>query len=410
MDGARLPGRIDDEIGPIVYFGNVPFASPWQRSQQLAMCLAGSTDVVYVDPNRSFLQVFRQGLHRRPSSPNKLPKRLRVHRSSLGLPLGRWSGSLNKFNCARTIHSLRTSMEGFGLWPPKALVATFPDQMDALRHFDRVPVIYDLMDEPDLFLRSRQLPRYRALHAELMSRADLLVASSHTLLNRYQSHAARSLYLSNGVRAELVHDIPLADVHAHLGSLPRPRFGYIGMISHWFDFDIVRSLAEKYPDGSVILVGPVEVPIPPLPDNVIFIGTVLHLALAPVLKAFDVGIIPFRRSSAIDAVNPVKLYEYLAAGLPVLSSRFSEIVEFSEFVTLYDSEASCVTQAGKLFSQPATQAEMNRRRAFALKNTWTDKARLLLETIEHIQNVDIHFSHGQKRGFESGPLYPEGVA
>lgn len=168
------------------------------------------------------------------------------------------------------------------------------------------------------------------------------------------------------------------------------------MISHWFDFDIVRSLAEKYPDGSVILVGPVEVPVPPLPNNVIFIGTVLHLALAPILKAFDVGIIPFRRSSAIDAVNPVKLYEYLAAGLPVLSSRFSEIVEFSEFVTLYDSEASCVAQAGKLLSQPATQAEMNRRRAFALKNTWTDKARLLLETIEHIQNAAAYSSHGQK--------------
>src|SRR5438105_4131888 len=96
---------LDDEatnVGPILYFGNVPFASPWQRAQQLAMHLAETTDVVYVDPNRSFLQFLRRQNSLSATPHELLPHRLRRFRPRPGLPFGRSFPVLNRINHART--------------------------------------------------------------------------------------------------------------------------------------------------------------------------------------------------------------------------------------------------------------------------------------------------------------------
>src|ERR1700757_2307237 len=94
-------------IGPILYFGNVPFASPWQRAQQLAMHLAETTDVVYVDPNRSFLQFLRRQRSLSTPPPELLPERLRRFRPGPGLPFGRSFPALNRVNHSRTWNRLK---------------------------------------------------------------------------------------------------------------------------------------------------------------------------------------------------------------------------------------------------------------------------------------------------------------
>jgi glycosyltransferase involved in cell wall biosynthesis len=366
--------------GPLVLFGNVPFATSWQRSQQLALCLATHRDVVYVDPNRSFLQ----GLRRRAApgpTPEVLPPRLSLYRPDLGLPFARSVCLLNRANCGRTVTGLLRHLEAHGWQRPGAVIASFPDHLDSVRLFDGVPLVYDLMDEPELFLRWWQKRRFRRMHGELLERADLVVTSSRVLLERYGGRARRTVCVTNGVRESLLHDLPRAEPHAELARLPRPRFGYVGMIAHWFDFEAVAALARAFPRGSVVLVGPSDVRVPRLPDNVVRPGPVPHLQLAPVLRAFDVGLIPFRRCAAIDAVNPVKLYEYLAAGLPVLSSRFDEVAAFDSLLSLYDTPAAAVAAARSLLARPLDGDERRRRAAFAARNCWTAKAEQFLQAI-----------------------------
>ena len=368
---------------PLVFLGNVPFASNWQRCQQLAICMAADRDVIYVDPNHSFLQCLRRRMAA-PSETWHLPQRLSLYRPSYGLPLGRSVGLFNRYNCARMVAGLRRRLEAVGCDGPSALVATYPDQLDSLRLLGNVPLVYDLMDEPELFLNWRQKKRFRRLHDELLERADLLITSSGVLLERYGGRARRAVCVTNGVRESLLADLKTALPTTVLARLPQPRLGYIGMIAHWFDFEAVAAMARAVPHGTVILVGPCETRMPRLPANVVWVGSVPHLELAPVLRAFDVGLIPFRSGSAIDAINPVKLYEYLAAGLPVLASRFTEIVTFDKLVTIYESSADAGSAARSLLARSCSPAERRSRQAVAACHSWTAKAKQFLQALDDV--------------------------
>ena len=125
---------------------------------------------------------------------------------------------------------------------------------------------------------------------------------------------------------------------AELAKLPRPLFGYVGTIGPWFDFEAVRTLAAAFPEGSVVLIGPTDVTLPRLPRNVHWLGQRAHAALPELLKGFDAGLVPFVPSALTNAVNPVKVHEYLAAGLVVLGTEFDELKRFS--APVYSAPAS----------------------------------------------------------------------
>jgi glycosyltransferase involved in cell wall biosynthesis len=353
----------------VLLFANVPFCSVWQRCHQLALGLSEHTDVVYVDPNRSFLKARRRGW---VPTTEPLPARLHVFSPPSVLPGARSIGLFNRLNYRLVASQLRSFLQRKGL-RPSAAVATFPDQIDALTHFPGVPLVYDLMDEPDLFLRASQKPRYARMHSALLARASSLVVSARVLLDRHGSAVQRAVWISNGVREELFDHLRAATPIPVLANLPGPRIGYVGMISHWFDFAAVAAIAQRVPSGSVVLVGPTDVTPPKLPPNVVFTGPVPHDRLASVLAGFDVGLIPFIRSRAIDAVNPVKLYEYLAAGVPVLASDFEEIRQYRPLVRVYRDPAEAAAAAAQLIG-PRTSAETEERRAFAWGHRWRAKA------------------------------------
>lgn len=356
--------------GPILHLANVPFNTIWQRPQQIAAGLCEYADVVYADPNRSFLQFLRPG--HRLRLPEHLPTRLSHFTPPPALPFARQFGLVNRLNYAVVGRRLRTFLRAKGL-RPSVVVATFPDQYDLLEHFPDVPLVYDLMDEPYLFVRPSQRARYVRLHQKMLARTDVLVTSAQVLADRYAGAVPRCVWISNGVRRELVDELQTVVPDPAIANLPRPRVGYVGMISHWFDFAAVKAIAERLPGGSVVLVGPRDVEPPPLPDNVYLVGPVPHQSLARTLAAFDVGLIPFVRSAEIDAVNPVKLYEYLAAGLPVLASDFAEIRQYRPLVATYDDPAEAAREAERLVA-PAGDGEVSRRRLFARGHLWAEKA------------------------------------
>jgi glycosyltransferase involved in cell wall biosynthesis len=368
------PPRLPLVTAPVYYFGNVPFDSHWQRPQLLAMCLAESTDVLYIDPNRSFVQFLKNVSQETSASAAQIPGRLRRLTPRGGFPLARSVAALHSWNCRRTFADLTRHAVAQQLWPPRALIATFPDQLELVRRFAGVPVLYDVMDEPSLFLKPWQRRRYARLHQELLELAAAVVTSSTVLQRRCAAAGVSAVCIPNGVRQELFHELATASPNPVLAALPRPRFGYVGMISHWFDFDAVAELARAFPHGSVVLVGPVACHPPRLPSNVTFIGPVPHLELASYLIGFDAGLVPFKRSAAIDAVNPVKLYEYLAAGLPVLSSHFEEMEQYREFVSFYTNSADCAAAARAALARLVGGGDAPARQAFARLNCWARKA------------------------------------
>jgi glycosyltransferase involved in cell wall biosynthesis len=355
--------------GVVVFLGNVPFRSCWQRAQHLALGLARTGPVVYVDPNFSFLQCWR----RSPAALEALPadSQLKVFRPPPGLPLARSVPGLLRMNSRRTARRLMRYLrrQGFGL--PRAVVATFPDHWELVRMLPgHVPVVYDVMDDFTLFLRFWQTSAYERMHRRMLERAAVVTTSSRVLQNQHRHRKHHLEYVSNGAPAGLTEQCARCEPDAVIARLPRPRLGYVGMISHWFDWTVVRALAEAFAGGSVVLVGPRDVSPPRRPRNLHVLGPIRQDQLPSVLRAFDLGLVPFVPGPAIDAVNPIKLYEYLAAGLPVLSSAFAEMQTHSEKVSLYHGPADAVATARRLLAAGEQRDRASERRLVAGEHTW----------------------------------------
>ena len=156
--------------------------------------------------------------------------------------------------------------------------------------------------------------------------------------------------------------------------------GYAGALHHWFEVEVVEHAAARHPEWQFELIGRVDAPevrrLERLP-NVRVAGAVPYAELPARLARFHAAIIPFRMSALIRSVDPVKLYEYFASGLPVVSSPLPEVERFGSHVRMYrgpDEFTTCLEGAVGDNGADARQA----RRAAVSGETWDARAAALL--------------------------------
>jgi glycosyltransferase involved in cell wall biosynthesis len=188
------------------------------------------------------------------------------------------------------------------------------------RRYRGLDVVFDVMDHLSDFFEGRSRRWMRHAETRLAEEVRWIMASSTALTHNLSAHQAKLRTVLNG----------LTMPPGHVGPAPsapsQPVFGYVGTIDHWFDWEAVAQLAEENPDARIDLVGPCgHPPEAELPENVRLLPPIPQHQVHDVLRGFSVGLIPFRLCRLTQYVDPVKYYEYRAAGLPVLSSRFGEM-------------------------------------------------------------------------------------
>lgn len=165
----------------------------------------------------------------------------------------------------------------------------------------------------------------------LIRNADLLFVSANDLLTSKVSNHTPTTLVRHGVDYDhfskaLSSDTPVA---AELLALQRPVIGYFGLIAQdWFDLQLMRRVARSFPDCSLVLLGKSTMDISDLlaEPNVHWYGRQPYQRLPEFCKGFDVGVIPFPISEVTLNANPLKAREYLAAGLPVVSTPIPEVM------------------------------------------------------------------------------------
>jgi glycosyltransferase involved in cell wall biosynthesis len=182
----------------------------------------------------------------------------------------------------------------------------------------------------------------RALEADLARRADLVVVSAQRLLDDKRRHNARTVLVRHGVDVDLFRRALDASVAVpdDLASAPRPLAGFFGLLADWVDVPLLTALARERPGWTFAFVGPVETPVDELAalPNVRLLGRRPYEALPGYSKGFDVALLPFRLNELTRSANPLKLREYLAAGLPVISSDLPEAAALGDLVRIARSE------------------------------------------------------------------------
>lgn len=236
-------------------------------------------------------------------------------------------------------------------------------------------VVYDCMEDMAAFRNAPEQMRQR--ESGLLRAADLVLAGGH------------SLYRARRERHPNVHCVPDSVDVSHFGpaldranshpahrEIPGPRLGYYGMIDERIDVELLARLADAHPRWQLVLVGPVcgiDPQILPRRANIHYLGQQPYHALPQFLAGWDVCLLPFALNEATRRCNPVKVLEYLAAELPVVSTPVPDVAqELGELVAVAaDAPAFIAACEEALLAPPqAHAARIEKTHALLASTSW----------------------------------------
>jgi glycosyltransferase involved in cell wall biosynthesis len=251
--------------------------------------------------------------------------------------------------------------------------------LDAIPHRRSVLRIADRMSA-----MGNQTPHMLEDQRRLVQACDLVAYTARTLEPDVAAMGARrSMYLPNGV--DYMH-YAAGDcaVPPDLSHIPRPIAVYLGAIEEWFDFATLNSLTAELPWISFVLIGPDRLArgrLTPRP-NLHLLGRRPYALIPGYLHNSDVGLIPFdtkRYRDLIRSVHPLKLYEYLACGLPVVATHWEELALLNSPAILCRDPhefAAAVTSCLSRDPDPA------RYQAFAAAADWQGRVKTLIDGLD----------------------------
>ncbi|MBW3573582.1 MAG: glycosyltransferase [Actinobacteria bacterium] len=221
-------------------------------------------------------------------------------------------------------------------------------------------LVYDVMDDLASF---RGAPAALVLrHRQALREADVVFTGGRSLHHGVLQHRSSGAHLfASGVEPE--HYAPARRLRrerrARLDVERRPVAGYVGVIDERVDLTLVADLAAGLPDWEVRMVGPVakidSATLPQAP-NISYPGPVAYQDLPAAMAGFDVALMPFALNEATRCISPTKTLEYLAAGLPVISTRVPDVVaDHSGVVDLEDDGPAFAAACRRFRRQPASR-------------------------------------------------------
>lgn len=371
---AGLPRRRFD----VIIFPVFDFEFRFQRPQQIAVHLAKMGHrVFWISPTRMVAPGSEKRYEVAPLHGNVWEVRLPEQ------PLNMYSGSLDESRAAVMLEGLRGLYRDLAL-AESCVLLQFPFWRRlglALRDDFGARVVYDQMDDWESWPAEPRIGEFNLNEQrKLVREADVLVVTARELCERHTGSGCKPLLIPNGTEFHTFHEARPAGI---LGHLPRPVVGYFGAISKWFDVELVGWAARQRPHYQFVLIGQVhEVDAGELEalPNVHLLGEKHYRELPSYLAEFDVCLIPFRLNSLTRAVDPVKMYEYLSQGKPVVASRMPELLPHEELLYLAegaDDFVGCLDQA-----VAENDPELRLRRIdFASKNSWASRVETLASAV-----------------------------
>jgi glycosyltransferase involved in cell wall biosynthesis len=250
-------------------------------------------------------------------------------------------------------------------------------------------LIYDAMDDWAAFSGTRE---QRLIDNEnaLVERADLVLAVSRKLYDKHRALNKNTWLVPNGVDTDFfgaAQSYRKNESDVLYGYRERTVVGYVGGIHDWVDVDLIVETAKLLPQMVFVLIGPAQKSLQLKfrgIDNIVYLGPRPYSELIRHVSYFGVGIIPFKLNLLNESTNPIKLYEYLGAGMPVVSTGIPEVVPHAAegIVSIADEPRFF---AGKIVEAVATtdnQTYKAERLRIAGQNSWASRAELLLKLID----------------------------
>ncbi|SMB80162.1 glycosyltransferase family 1 protein [Deinococcus hopiensis] len=228
---------------------------------------------------------------------------------------------------ARTARLLEGMVKAEGL-PEYDLWVYTPFELPITAGLSPRVTVYDCMDELAQFRGAP--PELRTREDQLFEQADLVFTGGHRLYEAKRERHAGAYPFPSSVEVEHFAQARkgLADPKDQ-AALPRPRLGFYGVIDERFDIELIGELARRRPEWQFVLLGPVVKIDPaelPRGENLHYLGMKSYAELPSYLAHWDVALLPFALNEATEFISPTKTPEYLAAGVPVVSTGIRDVI------------------------------------------------------------------------------------
>lgn len=211
---------------------------------------------------------------------------------------------------------------------------------------------------------------------QIVEQSDVVICTSRQLYTDKIKLNTQSFFVPNA--ADSAHSSKALDaalpVHESIRNITAPVIGYLGAIERRMDYPLLQQVVAENPDKSFVFAGPADAGFVPdwmrTTKNVFLTGKVSYEEMPAVIKGFDVALIPFKKDEVSNTIFPLKLFEYLGAGKPVVATNFNDdLKEFTGDIVPYCEDAASFSAAIELALQQGPE-NLQQRIAVAAANTW----------------------------------------
>ncbi|OGY89879.1 MAG: hypothetical protein A3B30_03065 [Candidatus Komeilibacteria bacterium RIFCSPLOWO2_01_FULL_52_15] len=260
----------------------------------------------------------------------------------------------------------------------------FPPVMEYTQTLGQKLTVFDAVDnwiEHPSYVKFKE--RLKRNYQYVKQHSDVIFTVAQDLMRLFDNQP-NVYWIPNGVELSHYQSKHIL-INRDIANIPKPIVGYIGVIQERVDTELIVQLASKNPTKSFVLVGPVwreeDKKTLARASNIFLLGYKSYDEAPAYIQQFDVAMIPHRRSTFIESTNPMKMYEYLACGKPVVATRESGAALFNEFVYLADDAEDFNRKLYHALQEDSPEKQKARRAAVE-EHSWQNVVKQMLDIIE----------------------------
>ena len=342
--------------------------SPWYpiptRKQQV-MSRIPDAEILYFDPSATIIAPLRDKTAKPLMTAWKQPgekvkDNITVYRLPPVLPFFNKCRAINRVNQKNIAKFVREKMKEHGFEKPLLWVYS-PVTVDCVDLIPHSGLVYDCVDRHSAYGGLMNPALVDAMELELAAKTDMTFATAKSLAERLQKAQPEAKFIPNGANFERFFEASKPQpVPEDMEDIPHPIFGFVGALQSCIEYGYLEAAAKARPDWSFVLIGKekpgVDLSALHAMPNVHFLGLKPNEQLPQYLAHFDACLNLFAKSNLSKDVSPLKFYEYLATGRPIVSTKQpDQILQYAPLIEIADSQEEFISACEKSCSDAAPE-------------------------------------------------------
>jgi len=348
----------------IVFIGHEPWGFLRYRRQQIVIKLVENDNrVLYIEPPKAWNSGYGNK-YQRNIGIREVSRHLSIYTPINIFPFNRFK-IIEKLNFFFINIVIKRFINKSGFCNPIIIGSCNMLFLKYIKYYKKESnlTIYDWADlySANQYLSPKESRNICKMEKNLSELADIVFVVSHNLYKRSEKINPNTYLLPNGADFNHFYKVNSSErkIAPDMEKIKPPIIGYTGALKPSFDFDLISYMAEKNPNWSIVLIGPPrkddmileEIKSMKKYRNILLFGEKPYELLPNYIKKFDVCILPYKKIEYTDYFDPLKLYEYMAAGKPIVSSDYPAARRFESVICISNNYDGFVQEIRKILRQ-----------------------------------------------------------